>query len=108
MEAYKYGRQIEHHPINDPLLEWLSHALEQTSKFFIPGSTTPIQKFLESDSLYYLWFPVNTIFHNSDIQALGQVHGFILAGQKPSNNINNFFFIFFKEKRKLLLCMHIF
>ncbi|KAI7855876.1 hypothetical protein BDC45DRAFT_534212 [Circinella umbellata] len=72
LEAYEYGQQIKHYPINDPLLAWLSQTLMQTSKFFIPGSSTSTQKFLESDSLYYLWFPVNTIFHNSNLQALGE------------------------------------
>ncbi|KAG2224490.1 hypothetical protein INT45_010556 [Circinella minor] len=89
LEAYDYGHQIKHHPINDPLLAWLSQALMQTSKFFIPGSSTPIQRFLESDSLYYLWFPVNTIFHNSNIQALRK--------EKTSNSHANLL----NKKRKL-------
>ena len=47
-----------------------------TAKFFIPGASTNVENFLESDSFYYFWSMVNTIHHNSDIEALGQVCGY--------------------------------
>ncbi|KAG2210213.1 hypothetical protein INT45_008095, partial [Circinella minor] len=70
LDAYNYGRAIDHHPIDQPLLAWLSQTLMQTAKFFIPGASTPVKNFLESDQLYYLWSMVNTIHHNSNIEAL--------------------------------------
>ncbi|KAG2218355.1 hypothetical protein INT45_012974 [Circinella minor] len=72
LDAYNFGRLIDHHPIEQPLLAWLSQTLMQTAKFFIPGTRTPVQNMLESDKLYYLWSFLNTIYHNSNIEALGK------------------------------------
>ncbi|KAI9494030.1 hypothetical protein BDB00DRAFT_956181 [Zychaea mexicana] len=71
LEAYKFAQGIEHHPIEQPLLAWLFQTLITTAKFFIPGAKTNTKGFLETDRLYYLWSLVNTIYHNSGIEALG-------------------------------------
>ncbi|KAI9258017.1 hypothetical protein BDA99DRAFT_583608 [Phascolomyces articulosus] len=72
LDVYNYGRLIDHHPIEQPLLAWLSQTLMQTATFFIPGARTSTQNMLESDKLYYLWGLLNTIHRNSGIEALGK------------------------------------
>ncbi|KAI7848503.1 hypothetical protein BDC45DRAFT_450171 [Circinella umbellata] len=72
LDAYNFGRLIDHHPIEQPLLTWLFQTLVQTAPFFIPGAYTSTQNMLESDKLYYLWNFLNTIYRNSGIEALGK------------------------------------
>ncbi|KAI7853859.1 hypothetical protein BDC45DRAFT_606323 [Circinella umbellata] len=72
LDAYNFGRLIDHHPIEQPLLTWLFQTLVQTAPFFIPGACTSTQNMLESDKLYYLWNFLNTIYRNSGIEALGK------------------------------------
>ncbi|KAI9494031.1 hypothetical protein BDB00DRAFT_762546, partial [Zychaea mexicana] len=73
LEAYQFGQGIHHHPIEQPLLAWLSQTLMNTAKFFIPGAKTNTKGFLETDRLYYLWSLVNTIYHHSAVEALGSL-----------------------------------
>ncbi|KAI9496563.1 hypothetical protein BDB00DRAFT_757983, partial [Zychaea mexicana] len=72
LDAYNFRRLIDHHPIEQPLLAWLSQTLMQTATFFTPGARTPTQNMLESDKLYYLWSLLSTIHRNSGIEALGK------------------------------------
>ncbi|KAI8137428.1 hypothetical protein BJV82DRAFT_341221 [Fennellomyces sp. T-0311] len=70
--AYNFGRKIEHNPINEPILAWLSQTLMTTAKFFLTDGAYDTDSFLESDSLYYLWSFYNTVFHGSSVVPIGK------------------------------------
>ncbi|KAI7858168.1 hypothetical protein BDC45DRAFT_565515 [Circinella umbellata] len=72
LQAYRYGHQLDHDPINDHLMSWLSETLVVTSRYFLKGNCNDIESMKESDKLYYLWGFLNKIFFGSSVKALGK------------------------------------
>ncbi|KAI9260676.1 hypothetical protein BDA99DRAFT_88669 [Phascolomyces articulosus] len=70
-DVYKYGLKLQHDPITQPLLSWLSITLVSVAKYFIKDNSGEIATMLEGDKLYYLWGFINTIFHGTGVRTLG-------------------------------------
>ncbi|KAI7900361.1 uncharacterized protein BX663DRAFT_459008 [Cokeromyces recurvatus] len=71
-EIYDHVRNIDHCPVNDPLIAWLSLTVTTLSLLFLQKDSRTIHASLESDQLYRLWFFLNTIFDSSSIKAIGK------------------------------------
>ncbi|KAI7857926.1 hypothetical protein BDC45DRAFT_554510 [Circinella umbellata] len=72
MDVYKYGHKLDHDPITQPLLSWLSITLMSTAKHFIKDKSREIGAKHESDNMYNLWDFFNTIFQESGVRILNK------------------------------------
>ena len=70
MDVYNYGHKLDHDPITQPLLSWLSITLMNTAKHFIKDSLGEIAALHEGDNMYNLWSFINTIFQESGVRIL--------------------------------------
>ncbi|KAI9467462.1 hypothetical protein BDB00DRAFT_880570 [Zychaea mexicana] len=67
-DVYKYAQKIDHDPIDDPLLAWLTMTLMSVSLLCMKHADVK-EGYLESDKQYQMWGFINTVFIGSPITA---------------------------------------
>ncbi|KAG0186409.1 hypothetical protein DFQ28_007905, partial [Apophysomyces sp. BC1034] len=72
MDAYRFGNSLEHDPVTEPMMAWLSLTLSSTSYLFLKDDGDSIHSYPETDKLYRLWGFINTIFDGSNIRAISK------------------------------------
>ncbi|KAG2218883.1 hypothetical protein INT45_003950 [Circinella minor] len=83
LDVYNYGRLIDHHSVEQPLLAWLSQTLMQIANFFIPGAPTSTQNMLEIPLILKPWISKRKLSAVDEIERERLVEDliqFILAG----------------------------
>lgn len=72
IDAYRFGDFLEHDPVTEPMMAWLSLTLSSKSYLFLKNDGDSIYSYSETDKLYRLWGFINTIFDGSNIRAISK------------------------------------
>ncbi|KAI9278900.1 hypothetical protein BDA99DRAFT_531628 [Phascolomyces articulosus] len=65
LQTYRYGHQLDHDPINDPLMAWLSETLVATIRYFLKDDCSGIELFKKSDKMpYFLDYEITIIIYS--------------------------------------------